>query len=67
MKRIQLAEERDQWWTLTNMVVNLVYVTGGELHDLLNNYQTLIAALIMRSSTKVMPIFFLRNYNYIYN
>jgi len=23
VKRIQLAKERDQWWTLMNMVVNL--------------------------------------------
>jgi len=35
-----------------------VYVTGGELHDLLKNYQLLTAAWSTRSSTKVMsPIF----------
>jgi hypothetical protein len=45
VKWIQLAEERDQWWTLTEHSSEpTVYVTGGELHDLLNNYQLLTAA-----------------------
>lgn len=45
-----------------------VYVTGGELQDLLKNYQLLTAAWSAKRSIKVMSlIFFLRNYTCTYN
>jgi hypothetical protein len=31
--RVHLAQDRDQWWVLVNMVMNLGFHKGGEFHD----------------------------------